>query len=66
MSKGHFVPKGGTMSYLEFSVSNKGGVDIFQLSYSSIGIIFFGETFMVKFSYNNVTIFHLKILNLIF
>ena len=23
MSKGHFVPKGGTMSYLEFSLSNK-------------------------------------------
>ena len=34
------------MSYLEFSRLNK-GVDIFQLTYSSIGIIIFGETFMV-------------------
>ena len=64
ISKGHFVPRGGTMSYLEISLSKK-GVDIFQLSYSSVGIIFFGETFMVKWSYNYITIFHLKILNLI-
>ena len=54
------------------------GVDIFQLSYFSIDggwylsvVIFlywykfFRETFMVKFSYNNIKIFHLKILNLI-
>ena len=64
MSKGHFVPKGGTMPYLEFSLSNK-GVDIFQMSYFSIGISFFEENFMVTFSYSNITIFHLKILNLI-
>ena len=64
ISKGHVVPRGGTMSYLEFSLSKK-GADIFQLSYFSIGIIFFGETFMVKWSYNNITISHLKILNLI-
>ena len=40
------------------------GVDIFQLSYSSIGIFFSGETFMVKFSYHNITIFqsHISIL----
>ena len=33
------------MSYLEFSLSNKGGggVDIFQLSYFSIGSIFSGK-----------------------
>ena len=42
------------------------GVDIFQLSYFSIGIIFFGETFMVKFLYNNITIFHWKIAQYIF
>ena len=47
MSKGHFVPRGGTMSYLGFSLSNKGGGggDIFQLSYSSIGSIFFRGNF---------------------
>ena len=48
MSKWHFVPRGGTMSYLEFSLLNKEG-DIFQLSYCSIGIFFLGGgTFMVK------------------
>ena len=47
------------MSYLEISLSKK-GVDIFQLSYSSVGIIFFGETFMVKWSYNNITNISLK------
>ena len=53
------------MSYLEFSLSNKGGgVDIFQLSYYSIGSIFFGETSVVKWSYNNITIFQLTILNI--
>ena len=44
------------------------GLEIFQLSYSSIGIIFFlggGGAFMVNWSYNNITIFHLKILNII-
>ena len=25
ISKGHFVPRGGTMSYLEMSLSKKGG-----------------------------------------
>ena len=64
MSKWHFVPRGGTMWHLEFSLPKK-GVDVFKLSYSFIGIIFFGETFMVTWSYNNITIFHLKILNLI-
>ena len=43
------------MSYLECSLSNK-GVIIFQLSYFSIGILVFGETFMVKFTYHNITI----------
>ena len=59
ISKGHFVPRVGMMLYLEFSLSKK-GIDIFQSSYSSIGIIFFVETFIVKWSYNNITIFHLK------
>ena len=52
------------MSHLEFSLPNK-GIDVFKLLYSSIGIIFFGETFMVTWSYNNIKIFYLKILNLI-
>ena len=39
MSKGHFVPRGETMSYLEFAFPKR-GVDIFGLSYSSIGIFF--------------------------
>ena len=51
------------MSNLEFSLSKR-GVDIFKLSYSCIGIIFFGDIFMVEWSYNNITVFHLKILNL--
>ena len=42
ISKGHFVPRGGTMLYLEFPF-HKRGDDIFQLPYSSIGIIFSGE-----------------------
>ena len=42
ISKGHFVPRGGTMTYFEFSLSKK-GVYIFQLSYSSIRIIFGGN-----------------------
>ena len=51
------------MWHLEFSLPKKrgGGVDVFKLSYSFIGIIFFGVTW----SYNNITIFHLKKLNLI-
>ena len=47
ISKGHFAPKVGMMSYLEFSLSKKkgggGGLDIIQLSYSSVGIIFAGN-----------------------
>ena len=45
ISKGHFLPRVGTMSYLEISLSKKGGgVDMIQLSYSSMVVIFFGET----------------------
>ena len=61
-SKGHFVPRVGTISYLDFSLSKK-GVDILQLSYCSIGMIFSGKLFMVKRSYNNITIFHFEMLN---
>ena len=58
MSKGHFVPRGVTMSYLEFSLSNKGG----KISFSCNILYWFfflgGGTFIVKLSYNNITIFH--------
>ena len=64
MSKEHYVPRVGTMSYLEFSISNKGVVDIFSLSYSSIGIVILGGTSVVTLTYNNNRIFHLKIFNL--
>ena len=48
------------MSCLEFSLSKK-EVDIFKLSYSTIGIIiFFGEALIVKWLYNNITMCHLK------
>ena len=60
MSKGHFVPKGGAMSYLEiFFLSNKGDIYLLVVIFL-YWYYFFGEPFMVKLSYYNITIFHLK------
>ena len=48
-SKGHFVPMGGTMWYLEFSLSNKGGsfsCHIPLLLYFFFRGNFYGEIFI--------------------
>ena len=58
ISIGHFVPRVGTMSYLEFSLSKRGGGLIsFSRHIPLLVLFFFRETFIVKWSYNNITIY---------
>ena len=64
ISKGHFVPQGGTMSYLEFSLSNKGGgltslsCHISLLVYFFFGGNFYGEIFISW--YHNISLKNIK------
>ena len=56
ISKGHFVPRDETMSYLELLFQIRGLISF--SCHIPLLVLFFGETFMVNWSYNNITLFY--------